>query len=279
MAYPIRDVVRPTVLTGQTNGRLTSGLMTTPGLAGGPVVSLVEPAARAWRALTAAAAAAGHTLQATSSVDSYRPYAVQESTFRARYTTTRLAGRPSVVWSGRTWWQRAGTAAAAVPGTSNHGWGLAVDVANASGALLAWLLVGGDLYGWSWELQSEAWHIRYCDGDRVPAAVLAHETTRGEVMAVVVRVKETGACWVSSGATRLYIGTQEDLREVVAVWGPARDIAAARLSAYGVDVTTLRGVPGPVGPAGAAGPAGPAGADGLGVGATVTIAGTVTSTG
>ncbi len=177
MAYPIRDVVLPAVLSGRTNGRLpTSVLVATPGRAGGPVVTLVEPAARGWRAMEAAAAAAGIILQATSAADSYRTYAVQESTFRARYTTSALEGRPSRWWNGVRWYQKPGTAMAAVPGTSNHGLAIAVDVANASGARLTWLLANAERYGWSWELASEPWHIRYVAGDAIPAAVLEHET-------------------------------------------------------------------------------------------------------
>jgi len=176
MAYPIRDVVLPAVLSGRTNGKLPAGiLVATPGRAGGPVVTLVSPAARAWRALEVAAAAAGVILQATSTADSYRSYVVQERTFRERYTTSPLSGQSSKVWNGTRWYQRPGTAMAAVPGTSNHGLAIAVDVANASGGRLAWLLGNAERYGWSWELQSEPWHIRYVAGDAIPAAVLSFE--------------------------------------------------------------------------------------------------------
>jgi|GEM_PF-3331842 len=67
--------------------------------------------------------------------DSYRPYSVQERIFRERYR---------VLWSGsgpygdvRYWqgvrWVRVTGAAAAVPGTSNHGWGKAVDCSGLGG--------------------------------------------------------------------------------------------------------------------------------------------------
>lgn len=189
MAYPVRTVIRPAVLAGQSNGRLDPAvLVDTPGQLAGPTVRLVAPAARAWRALQAAALAAGHILKATAAADSYRPYTVQERIFRERYTTTVLSGRPSVLWLGKRWYQRPNTAVAAVPGTSNHGWALAVDTGEErdsdaaaeplDDATLGWLLAHEEQYGWSHELQSEPWHIRYWAGDTIPPAVLAYEQSK-----------------------------------------------------------------------------------------------------
>jgi hypothetical protein len=174
---PVTKVTAPAVLTGKSNGELPKNvLVSTPGLAGGPTVRLVDPAARSWRAMTAAALAAGITLKATSSADSYRTLDQQTTTFKSRYTRHFLAGRPFRRWQGHKWYQLPDTAVAAVPGTSNHGLGLAVDVAGADGARLDWLLAHAADFGWSWETQSEAWHIRYCSGDTIPAAVrLAQE--------------------------------------------------------------------------------------------------------
>ena len=63
----------------------------------------------------------------------------------------------------------------ATPATSNHGWGLAVDVWSANGKRLDWMLQNCDKYGFSWEVQSEPWHIRYVCGDILPQAVLDYE--------------------------------------------------------------------------------------------------------
>ena len=75
-------------------------------------------------------------------------------------------------------------APAGVPGTSNHGWGLAIDVASASGARLEWLLGDGFLssnalrFGFSWEVSDpknknfEAWHLRYVCAESLPRAVV-----------------------------------------------------------------------------------------------------------
>lgn len=191
MAYPVTPIRRPAVLEGQENGRLALSILhTTPGLDDGPLVTLVEPAARSWRALTAAALRDGHVLKASGPADSFRPYSTQERIFRERYTTTELRGRPTKRWQGKTWWQRPGTAVAAVPGTSNHGWALAVDVGeerdqdptaeSLDRETLDWLLEYVGAFGWSWELQSEPWHLHYFAGDAIPAAVLEHENDHQE---------------------------------------------------------------------------------------------------
>ena len=187
MALPIhKPVLRPACLAGMTNGKLPDKILVSiPGQMGGPVIRLVEPAARAWKAMQSDALAAGHVLKATSTMDSFRPYAVQERIFRQRYTTTYLAGRPYRVWNGRRWYQRPNTAAAAIPGTSNHGWAMAVDAGEESDGeagnerldadTLRWLVRNEERCGWSHELESEPWHLRYWAGDRIPAAVLAYE--------------------------------------------------------------------------------------------------------
>jgi LAS superfamily LD-carboxypeptidase LdcB len=66
----------------------------------------------------------------------------------------------------------------ATPGKSNHNLGIAIDIANASGARLAWLLANEHLYGFSHELDSEPWHIRYVAGDATPDAVKAWKATQ-----------------------------------------------------------------------------------------------------
>lgn len=186
MMLPIQPVTIPTVLAGETNGKLPASiLLDTPGQAGGVPVRLVRPAARAWRALAAAALDAGHILKATSVYDSYRPYEIQERIFKQRYTTSPLPGQPRRWWQGQWWYLIEGNAPAAIPGTSNHGWGLAVDVGeerdgdtgteSMDAATLAWLVTNELRFGFSHELAVEPWHIRYTRGDDIPAAVLEYE--------------------------------------------------------------------------------------------------------
>lgn len=179
LVLPIAKLVKPACLRGQENGKLKRGLMRKCGIGG---FLLVEPAARACRAMVAAATAAGFDVQATGT---YRSYERQEQLFLQRYTTDKLPGRPTRRWNGVTYWQKPGTAAAAVPGTSNHGWGLAVDFAeerngkpgvdSVSEKFVRWLIRNAHKYGFSAELQSETWHWRYVAGDKIPQAVLDYE--------------------------------------------------------------------------------------------------------
>lgn len=159
MTYPVVPIKLPSSLRGQENGRLPDRLLEE--IPGG---ELHPVAAAAWRELVAAAKRDGIQLRPTSPVDTYRPIDVQVATFLARYDHVRRDTRHEI-WRGQDWWLKPGVAGSAVPGTSNHGLGLAVDVADASGARLSWLLDHALRFGWSWESQSEPWHIRYVRGD------------------------------------------------------------------------------------------------------------------
>ena len=190
MKYPISKLSMPGVLQGRANGKLpVSMLKKVPGLEGGPSILLAEPAARAYAAMKASAQAAGIILKIGWSNSAYRPYPDQERIFRERYTPHSfwLPGRKK--WIGKWWSKKSGVAAAAVPGTSNHGWGLAVDLGeendgdigaeSLTSPTLQWLLAKAHLFGFSWELQSEPWHVRYVAGDSIPQAVIEFETRFG----------------------------------------------------------------------------------------------------
>jgi hypothetical protein len=148
------------------NGLLDTSTLTP--LPAQPHLRLTAAAAAAWTVLVASVwAAYGWTLTAT---DAYRDYATQLRIFQQRYTTTYLPGRPWKLWQGRRWYLKRGYAAAAVPGTSNHGLGITVDVANLGG-------FGGTRYrqfaaiaeprGWSnaeGRAINEAWHWNHLGG-------------------------------------------------------------------------------------------------------------------
>jgi hypothetical protein len=116
------------------NGRLpAASLASIPG--GGRLLAAV---AVTWLAICAEVYRLhGWTPKPTGALDSYRPYDgsyyAQVETFLRRYSRTRIAGRPTKVWNGVTYWLRPGQATAAVPGTSNHGWACAVDVTGLGG--------------------------------------------------------------------------------------------------------------------------------------------------
>lgn len=178
MKLPVSRIVMPSSLKSQKNGELDPKLLVPCGIRS---LRMAAPAARAMKALVAAAKAAGFDVDATGT---YRSYESQVKLFLSRYVTWELPGRPTKVWNGTRYWQMPKTAMAAVPGTSNHGLGLAVDFAIRShtGQLVgvthffvAWLVDNAHRFGFSAEIQSEPWHWRYVAGDNVPQAVLDFE--------------------------------------------------------------------------------------------------------
>lgn len=106
---------------------------------------LRKDAAAAWNAMNIQARQQGLELYPTGSKSSYRTLAQQKDLY-ALY----LTGRGNL---------------AAKPGTSNHGWGLAVDLATP--AMRATVDRIGRAYGWAKEwsdAQSEWWHIKWREG-------------------------------------------------------------------------------------------------------------------
>lgn len=161
----VRDVTLPTILAGHANGELPDDVLVDVG--GGQL--LVRDAAWSWIDMRNAAARDGVLLVIDNA---YRPYAQQEALFLARYSTDpQYSGRPSSQWNQRTWYLLPGQALAAVPGTSNHGWGLAIDLVTDGDFYerqLPWLTSYAPLWGFSAEVQSEPWHWRYFAGDYTP---------------------------------------------------------------------------------------------------------------
>jgi len=239
MAYPVRSMTKSRLLTGQFNGHLPpSVLSSTPGQIGGATVTLITPAARGWRALCAAAKKAGHTLKTNAPSSSYRTYDEQEDIFRARYVpwfTRHTSGEiRTKTWLGRTWWHQSG-AVAAVPGQSNHGWASAVDTGEErdgdrwaeplDNATLSWLIANEEKFGFSHEIQSEPWHLRWFSGDVIPAAVLAYEKTlktppetededdMGTPQYLVI--DDDGKWWVTGGIFKRYVNDRLEARILV----------------------------------------------------------------
>jgi len=116
-----------------SNGRIPdSQLVTVPGGA-----RLLAPVASIWLAVRAEVARLhGWTPIPTGPLDGYRPldgnYYAQHETFMRRYQpsyTQYATGKVDArKYNGITFYRKRGEAAAAVPGTSNHGWACAIDV-------------------------------------------------------------------------------------------------------------------------------------------------------
>lgn len=185
MTLPKRSPILPADLVGVPNGNLPAGTLVEIGPSG-----FVHPlTARAWRALVAAAGQVGLPLTYTYG-GTYRSYKAQEALFKSRYAPGGTFG-DCKHWNGALWCKTGNYATAAVPGTSNHGLGLAIDCAfdrdpvdglgpEDAAAINAhpqwpWLVGNANRFGFWWSLDSEPWHIQYVTAEAVPAAVLAFE--------------------------------------------------------------------------------------------------------
>jgi hypothetical protein len=126
----------PSELQVYGNGRIPREALTPIGQAGH---RLFAPAAEAWMAAVEAAAADGITLRIT---DSYRTYDQQVDLVRRK-------GLYSEGGFG------------AVPGTSNHGWGLAVDVDVNDPTTLAWMRANAHRFGYVEAVPREPWHWEF----------------------------------------------------------------------------------------------------------------------
>lgn len=155
MRYPIKPVKLPDDLKGITNGKVPAALLRRAHGGG----TLHHVAADAWHAMVEAAQQDGIKL---GNVGAYRSYDAQVALFAQRYTRIPNGSKTTRTWNNKRYWLRRGVAPSATPGTSNHGWGIAIDVANVgTGGRLTWLLNNAARYGFSWELQDEPWHIRH----------------------------------------------------------------------------------------------------------------------
>jgi LAS superfamily LD-carboxypeptidase LdcB len=176
--YPVLKLKMPADLAGVKNGEIPPKLLRTIKSPKGQLHSL---AATAWNAMQLAAYFDGIELK---QVGAYRPIAAQIKLFRDRYTLKPTGRTPQVTrtYQGSRWYLKKGMSPAGTPGTSTHGFGLAIDVASASGKRLEWLLGDGFAtsnalkYGFSWQVASgpnaEAWHLQYVCAEKLPLTVL-----------------------------------------------------------------------------------------------------------
>lgn len=97
----------------------------------------------------------------------------QVGIFENRYPSLVSLGVPDRrgPYKSKYWWRRPGTAAAAVPGTSNHGWGVALDLASNVNRLNSienlWVRANSTRFGWVWPSWAqkfptlEPWHYEF----------------------------------------------------------------------------------------------------------------------
>ena len=175
MKFPVLPIIKPTDLKGQTNGKVNKAVLRT---IQSPAGLLEQHAATAWNCLQLDAYFNG---LACNQVGAYRTYAQQLAMFNDRYSTTDGGRVPQVIriWQGKKYYLKPGKSPSATPGNSDHGWGLAIDVANCglNSPICKWLLGDGFAtckaleYGFTWAVSDpknrnfEAWHLQYVTGD------------------------------------------------------------------------------------------------------------------
>lgn len=258
---------RPADLTGAINGMLPGSVLDTVRAAEGWSDELHHEAAQAWNRLVAAAAGAGFQLTFT---DCYRDVRAQEILFRARFTVIPTPGQPTVIWQGRTWWLRKDPATgrslawANRPGTSNHGWGLAVDAARAvlgskaqpfTASMFEWLEAMAPTFGWVWENPKEPWHLVYI-GAPTPTAPPVGASTEEDMPLIVhgdgpgrpnntpptaEEVTGNGWAWaeIIRGTKRWISRNEADVLEAAGI--TARAVPQAKLDAMPWDRSSLAG--------------------------------------
>jgi LAS superfamily LD-carboxypeptidase LdcB len=185
--YPYKKLVLPAALQKQINGRLDKASLARVNTGG----KMFTTAAFAFNTMYDEAKKVGITLR---NIGDYRSYDGQLAMFNDRYSLKDQGRKPQVTrqYEGKTWFLKKGKAPSAAPDPtgkrgSNHGWGLAIDLAveDKKGQILAlssdkkalkWMCENAPRYGFFMQTadpkspEFEAWHWQYCYGDEFPPA-------------------------------------------------------------------------------------------------------------
>lgn len=141
------------------------------------------------------------TVGTTNALQAYRSLAQQKATFLGSYDTKYRAGRTVAnggkkVYQGKTYYRKDGKAVAAVPGTSNHGVGVAVDWQGLDGFGTKDYLAFAKLaakHGWNnteGKKIKEYWHWVYVEkNDKVLAALKAAAAKKAAARARLVKIQ------------------------------------------------------------------------------------------
>jgi hypothetical protein len=184
--HPVAKMILPKEVEKVGNGKLTDKMMKKVKCGG----VMWSEAADAFNAMYDAALAAGHKLR---NIGDYRPFEGQLSMFMDRYDQKPTGRKPEITrnYQGKTWYLKKGKSPSGTPGTSNHGFGLAIDLAiDAKGKIAniggtkayAWMCENAPSYGFYLQgaptkadgkpnPEYEAWHWQYCIGDKVAPAL------------------------------------------------------------------------------------------------------------
>lgn len=183
--YPVKAVVLPKGIKKADNGKLDKSLLKKTVHKG----TLWDKAAFSFDLMYKEAKKAGYTLV---NMGTYRSYEAQEKMFLERYSTKDLGRTPKVTrrWNKKTYFLKPGKSPSATPGTSNHGFGLACDLAvkdkkgnvvslSSQRSAMKWMCDNAPKYGFYLQgapklpngkpnPEWEGWHWQYCEGDKWP---------------------------------------------------------------------------------------------------------------
>ena len=171
LRYPVKRLVVPERLGKIANGKLPRRLLRKT-KAGG---LLYTTAAKSFNEMFDAAKADGITLVLTG--NGYRSYEKQYQLFMDRYSLKYDGRNPMVTrrFDGRIYYLKKGKSPSATPGTSNHGYGLAVDINVHDPKVFAWLDKNAPKFGFYLQgkptrpdgtknPEYEGWHWQKVDG-------------------------------------------------------------------------------------------------------------------
>lgn len=188
MNYPYKKLALPTELKSQINGKLPDSLLAKVSIGG----RMWKTAAVAFNAMMKEAETAGHTFM---NIGDYRSFDSQLKMFKERYSLKDEGRTPQVTrkFEDKTWYLKKGMSPSAAPDPtgksgSNHGWGLAMDLAvkNKAGDMVnisaapkasTWICENGPRFGFYLQGSDpksgefELWHWQYCEGDAKPPAL------------------------------------------------------------------------------------------------------------
>lgn len=192
-----RTMTLPSNLPADRNGKLYPHELVMVLFPAIGMLAMHRNAARAWNAMALMLwheLGRYHQITAVSAGDVYRPFEWQERLFFQRFWRL-ITSTITKVYLGIRYWLKPGMANAATPGTSNHGWGLAVDIGiwpgdagpktkvqgigSYKGVVLAWLRANAADFGFFENVKSEPWHWEFCLGDTIPQRVLDIEAFLG----------------------------------------------------------------------------------------------------
>jgi LAS superfamily LD-carboxypeptidase LdcB len=171
--WPVRDIHWCEHLKGKKPSQITLDMVVAVSAGG----KLEKCAAAAFEEMATAAKADGIILNATSAGDTLRSIAQQTAGFLQRYQKAPIANASTKHWNNETYYLKPGMAMLATPYDdpadakargSRHLYGIAIDIKDAHGVTLQWLLANEVRFGFSHEVLGDAngkgaepWHIRY----------------------------------------------------------------------------------------------------------------------